>query len=87
MANRYSTVCEKCLLIRRRARQRLFLFQGRHQSARRDQEKGMTVFELNAEEVAKLRERSKPVLEKYTSDLSSIVAEMFAAVDKVRKAR
>lgn len=47
----------------------------------------MTVFELNAEEVAKLRERSKPVLEKYTSDLSSIVAEMFAAVDKVRKAR
>jgi TRAP-type transport system periplasmic protein len=49
--------------------------------------KGMTVFELNAEEIAKLRERSKPVIEKYTNDLGPIVAEMYTAVDKARKAK
>jgi tripartite ATP-independent transporter DctP family solute receptor len=49
--------------------------------------KGMTVFELNAEEIAKLRERSKPVLEKYTKELGPIVDEMYAAVDKARKAK
>ena len=47
----------------------------------------MTVFELNAEEIAKLRERSKPVVEKYTKELGPIVDEMYAAVDKARKAK
>ena len=49
--------------------------------------KGMTVLELNAEEVAKLRERSKPVVEKYTKELGPIVDDMYAAVEKARKAR
>jgi len=49
--------------------------------------KGITVFELNAEEIAKLRERSKPVVEKYTKELGPIVDEMYAAVDKARKAK
>ena len=49
--------------------------------------KGMTVFELNAEEIAKLRNRSKPVIGKYTKELGPIVDEMYAAVDKVRKAK
>ena len=49
--------------------------------------KGMTVFELSPEEIAKLRERSKPVIEKYTNDLGPVVGEMYAAVDKVRKAK
>jgi len=49
--------------------------------------KGMTVFELPPEEIAKLRERSKPVVDKYTNDLGPIVGEMYAAVDKARKAK
>jgi TRAP-type C4-dicarboxylate transport system substrate-binding protein len=49
--------------------------------------KGMTVFELSPEEIAKLRERSKPVIEKYTTELGPIVSEMYAAVDKARKAK
>ena len=49
--------------------------------------KGMTVLELNADEVAKLRERSRPVVEKYTKELGPIVDEMYAAVDKARKAK
>jgi TRAP-type C4-dicarboxylate transport system substrate-binding protein len=49
--------------------------------------KGMTVLELNAEEIAKLRERSKPVVEKYTKELGPIVDEMYAAVDKARKSK
>jgi tripartite ATP-independent transporter DctP family solute receptor len=49
--------------------------------------KGMTVFELPPEEIAKLRERSKPVVDKYTTELGPIVGEMYAAVDKARKAK
>ncbi len=49
--------------------------------------KGMTVFELSPEEIGKLRERSKPVVEKYTTELGPIVGEMYAAVDKARKAK
>jgi TRAP-type transport system periplasmic protein len=49
--------------------------------------KGMTVFELSPEEIAKLRERSKPVVDKYTTELGPIVGEMYAAVDKARKAK
>ena len=49
--------------------------------------KGMTVFELSPEEIAKLRERSKPVIDKYTKELGPIVDEMYAAVDKARKAK
>jgi tripartite ATP-independent transporter DctP family solute receptor len=45
---------------------------------------GMNVIELPPEEIAKLRERSKPVIEKYTKELGPIVQEMYAAVDKVR---
>jgi peptide deformylase len=37
--------------------------------------------------VAKLRERSKPVVEKYTKELGPIVQEMMAAVDKARAAK
>ena len=48
---------------------------------------GMTVFELPPEEIAKLRERSKPVVDKYTTELGPIVGEMYAAVDKARKAK
>ncbi len=46
--------------------------------------KGMTVHELPPEEIAKLRERSKPVAEKYTKELGPIVGEMMAAVEKAR---
>lgn len=49
--------------------------------------KGMTVFELSPAEIDKLRERSKPVIEKYTAELGPIVGEMYAAVDKARKAK
>ena len=49
--------------------------------------KGMTVFELSPEEIVKLRERSKPVVDKYTTELCPIVGEMYAAVDKARKAK
>ena len=49
--------------------------------------KGMTVFELPPEEIAKLRERSKPVIEKYTTELGPIVGDMYAAVDKARKTK
>jgi TRAP-type C4-dicarboxylate transport system substrate-binding protein len=45
---------------------------------------GMNVIELPPEEIAKLRERSKPVIEKYTKELGPIVQEMYAAVEKVR---
>ncbi|PXW98699.1 tripartite ATP-independent transporter DctP family solute receptor [Sphaerotilus hippei] len=49
--------------------------------------RGMNVIELPPEEIAKLRERSKPVLEKYTKELGPIVQEMYAAVDKARAAK
>lgn len=45
---------------------------------------GMTVIELPPEEMAKLRERSKPVIDKYTRDLGPIVQEMYAAVAQAR---
>jgi peptide deformylase len=47
----------------------------------------MNVIELPAEEQAKLRERAKPVVEKYTKELGAIVPEMLAAVEKARAAR
>ncbi len=43
--------------------------------------------QLTPEEIAKLRERSKPVIDKYSTELGPIVAEMYAAVDKARKAK
>ncbi|MGB4061260.1 MAG: TRAP transporter substrate-binding protein [Burkholderiaceae bacterium] len=49
--------------------------------------RGMTVFELPPEEIAKLRERSKPVVEKYTNELGPIVKEMYAAVEKARASK
>jgi tripartite ATP-independent transporter DctP family solute receptor len=48
---------------------------------------GMTVIELPPEEIAKLKERSKPVVEKYTKELGPIVQEAYAAVDKVRSGK
>ncbi len=49
--------------------------------------RGMNVIELPAEEQAKLRERAKPVVEKYTKELGAIVPEMLSAVEKARAAR
>jgi tripartite ATP-independent transporter DctP family solute receptor len=45
---------------------------------------GMVVHELPPEEVAKLRERAKPVIDKYTKELGPVVQEMVAELDKVR---
>ena len=46
---------------------------------------GMTVHELPPEEVAKLREKAKPVIEKYKKDLGEeFVTELYAEVEKVR---
>jgi TRAP-type transport system periplasmic protein len=49
--------------------------------------RGMNVVELPPTEVARLRERSKPVLEKYTKELGAIVPEMLAAVEQARAAK
>jgi len=47
--------------------------------------KGMTVTELPPEEVNKLRERSRPVIEKYTREVGpEFVAEVNAEIQKVR---
>ena len=47
--------------------------------------KGMIVTELPPEEIAKLRERSKPVIEKYTREVGpEFVAEVNAEIQKVR---
>ena len=46
---------------------------------------GMTVHELAPEEVAKLREKAQPVIQKYTKELGEeFVAELKAEVEKVR---
>ncbi len=45
---------------------------------------GMVVHELPPAEIAKLRERAQPVIDKYTRDLGPIVQEAYAAVEKVR---
>ena len=49
--------------------------------------RGMQVHELPPAEIAKLRERSKPVVDKYTGELGPIVQEMMAEVARVRGAR
>ncbi|RZS52303.1 TRAP transporter substrate-binding protein [Sphaerotilus mobilis] len=46
---------------------------------------GMTVHELPPAEIAKLRERAQPVIDKYTRELGPIVTETYAAVEKVRE--
>ena len=48
---------------------------------------GMTVIEMPPEEIAKLRERSKPVLEKYTKEIGPVAQEMLAAVEKARSGK
>ena len=48
---------------------------------------GMNVIELPPAELAKLKERAKPVTEKYTKELGPIVAEMLAAVEQARAAK
>jgi TRAP-type transport system periplasmic protein len=46
---------------------------------------GMTIHELPPEEVAKLREKAQPVIQKYTKELGEeFVAELKAEVEKVR---
>jgi TRAP-type transport system periplasmic protein len=46
---------------------------------------GMTVHELPPEEIAKLREKAQPVIQKFTKDLGEeFVAELKAEVEKVR---
>ena len=45
----------------------------------------LQIVELPPEKVAKLRERSKPVIEKYTKDVSpEFIAEVNAEIQKVR---
>jgi len=47
--------------------------------------KGMQITELPSEEIARMREKVKPVTEKYTQDIGpELVAEMIADVQKVR---
>jgi TRAP-type transport system periplasmic protein len=46
---------------------------------------GMTIHELPPEEVAKLRDKARPVIEKYKKDLGEeFVTELYAEVEKVR---
>jgi tripartite ATP-independent transporter DctP family solute receptor len=46
---------------------------------------GMTIHELPPEETAKLRDKAKPVIAKYTKDLGEeFVAELYAEIEKVR---
>jgi TRAP-type C4-dicarboxylate transport system substrate-binding protein len=48
-------------------------------------EEGMEVSELPPEELAKLKEKAKPVIEKFTADVGpEFVAEVYAAVEQVR---
>ena len=49
---------------------------------------GMTVHELPPEEIAKMREKAKPVIAKYTKELGGeFVGELYAEVEKVRGKR
>ena len=46
----------------------------------------MEVNELPPEEIAKWREKAKPVIEKYTADVGpELVAELMAEIQKVRQ--
>ena len=46
---------------------------------------GMVVHELPPEEVAKLREKARPIVQKYTKDLGEeFVTELYAEIEKVR---
>ena len=48
----------------------------------------MTVHELPPEEIAKLREKAKPVIAKYTKDIGEeLVTEVYAEIEKVRAAK
>lgn len=50
--------------------------------------RGMTVYELAPEEVAKMRERAKPVIAKYTQELGEpLVREVYSAVEKARSSK
>ena len=47
--------------------------------------RGMVVHELSPEEIGKLRERAKPVIDKYTKEIGEpLVKEVYAEIDKVR---
>jgi TRAP-type transport system periplasmic protein len=49
--------------------------------------KGMTVHELAPEEIAKLREKARPVIAKYTKDIGEpLLKDAYAEVEKVRAA-
>ena len=48
-------------------------------------EEGMEVSELPPEELAKMKEKAKPVIEKFTADVGpEFVAEVYAAVEQAR---
>ena len=48
-------------------------------------EEGMEVTELPPEEIAKLNEKAKPVIEKHTQNVGAdFVAEVYAEIEKVR---
>ena len=50
--------------------------------------RGMVVHELSPEEIGKLRERAKPVIDKYTKEIGEpLVKEVYAEIDKVRAAK
>jgi tripartite ATP-independent transporter DctP family solute receptor len=50
--------------------------------------RGMIVHELSSEEINKLRERAKPVIDKYTKEIGEpLVKEVVAEVEKVRAAK
>ena len=47
--------------------------------------KGMTITELPADELAKIREKVKPVVEKYKADIGAeLVTQAYAAIEKKR---
>ena len=47
--------------------------------------KGMTVTEIPAQEIARMREKVKPVTDKFVKEAGEgLVKEMYAEIDKVR---
>ena len=49
---------------------------------------GMKVNELSAQEIARMRDKVKPVIDKYTTQVGEpLVKEMYAEIDKARKVK
>ena len=48
----------------------------------------MQIVELSPAEVARLREKTKPVVEKFTKDVNeAVVKDLYAQIEKVRGAK